>query len=69
MSRGPQTFTEGEATRLVRAVVAAGLTVRAVQADKSGKITVLTSESAAGAELFDDLDRELAEFEARHGKG
>jgi hypothetical protein len=70
MSRGPHTIRLRETTRLVRAVVAAGLTVRAVQAE-AGKITVLTSEVAAGAELMTlngDLDRELLEFEKRTGK-
>jgi len=67
MSRGPQSFKESEAVRLVRAVLAAGLTVRAVEADK-GKITVLTDGNVATAGTPDDLDRELAEFEARNGE-
>jgi hypothetical protein len=50
--------------------MAAGLTVRAVEKDKSGKITVLTGENAPAAEpsIDEELDRELAEFEARNGK-
>lgn len=37
MSRAPQTFKQRDATRLVRAVMAAGLPVRAIEADnKSG---------------------------------
>jgi hypothetical protein len=73
MSRGPQTFKERDATRLVRAVLAAGLSVRAVERDtKSGKITVFTGENTAAPEssmVGDDLDRELAEFENRNGQG
>jgi hypothetical protein len=74
MSRGPQTFKESEAARLVRAVKAAGLAVRAVEVDlKSGKITVRTGDAAAAGDmpmsLNDDLDRELAEFESRNGQG
>jgi hypothetical protein len=73
MSRGPQTFKERDATRLARAAVAAGLSVRAIEADaKSGKITVFTGENTAAPEssmVEDDLDRELAEFENRNGQG
>ena len=67
MSRSPQNIRLRETIRLVRAVRAAGLTVRAVQAE-SGKITVLTDEGAAETEqtsLDNDLDRELAELEAQ----
>ena len=73
MSRGPQTFKQRDATRLARAAVAAGLSVRAIEADnKSGKITVFTGENTAAPKssiVKDDLDRELAEFEDRNGQG
>jgi hypothetical protein len=73
MTRRPHTFKESDAARLVRAVMAAGLPVRAVEADpKSGKITVRTGDAPAAdvaMSLNDDLDRELAAFETRNGQG
>ncbi|NJL07371.1 MAG: hypothetical protein HC900_03245 [Methylacidiphilales bacterium] len=67
MSRKPATFRQTDVTRAVRAVAAAGLRVARVEVDRSGKIVVV-SESAM-APPMDDLDRELAEFEARNGQG
>ena len=74
MSRGRQMFTEKDAARLVRAAKQAGLFVRGIEADfTSGKLTVLTDGGAVTREtansLQDTLDRELAEFEARHAQG
>jgi len=74
MSRGRQMFTEKDAARLVRAAKQAGLFVRGIEADfTSGKLTVLTNGGAVTCEtansLQDTLDRELAEFEARHAQG
>jgi hypothetical protein len=67
MSRGPSTFRQRDVARLVRAATAAGLRVTGVRVDQSGAIEVVTGESAVQPK--DDLDRELAEFEARHGQG
>jgi len=66
MSRGPSAFRQRDVSRLVRAATAAGLRVQGVRVDiNTGVIEVVT-----GAPVVEDsLDRELAEFEARHGEG
>jgi hypothetical protein len=52
----------------VRALVANGVGIARIEIDNAGKIVIITG---AGAEVrpLDDLDRELAEWEARHGQG
>jgi hypothetical protein len=60
------TFKKRDLTRALRGALAAGVAVHRVEIDKSGKITIVIvgdTSSPAG----DDLDRELAEFEAHHG--
>jgi hypothetical protein len=66
MSRGPSTFRARDVQRLVSAATAAGLHVKGVRLGKDGSISVVTGESAVQP---DDLDRELAEFEASRGQG
>jgi len=66
MSRGPSTFRARDVQRLVRAATGAGLHVKGVRLGKDGSISVVTGESAVQP---DDLDRELAEFEASRGQG
>ena len=44
MSRGPARFTQREATRLMRAALAAGLPVAQVMVDKDGRIVVVVGE-------------------------
>jgi hypothetical protein len=39
-----------------------------IDVDNTGKITIIAA-TAPAAEQPDDLDRELAEWEARHGQG
>jgi hypothetical protein len=71
MSRGPQAFTESEVTRAVKAVVTAGVKVGRIEIYR-GKIIVIAegSETPSTEQSADDnLDRELAEFEARNGQG
>jgi hypothetical protein len=46
MSRGPQTFRQGDVTRAVRAVVAAGVSVAKVEVDKDGRIIVVVGGRA-----------------------
>lgn len=59
-------FRQRDVQRLVKAATAAGLTVTGVKFDvHSGTVTVVTDD---GPEQ-DSLDKELAEFEARHGQG
>jgi hypothetical protein len=43
MSRGPHTFRQGDVTRAVKAVIAAGVDVQRVEVDKAGKIIVVTA--------------------------
>jgi hypothetical protein len=69
MSRGPQSFKPGDVTKAVKAVVKAGLPVGRVEI-AHGRIVVHVGGELdkSGREAPpDDLDRELAEFEARHG--
>jgi hypothetical protein len=56
------TFKQRDVTAAIKAVVAAGIEVAGVEVDRNGKIVVLTGKAA---ESMSDLDRELAEFEAR----
>lgn len=71
MARTRPLFAARDATRAARAVMAAGLDVRRVEFDRDGRIVVVVGkpDGAGSAIGADDLDRELEEFEARHGKG
>ena len=55
-------FTQGDVTRAVKAVVAAGLVVARVEISRGGSIVIVVMTTTIAG---DDLDRELAEFEAR----
>ncbi len=66
MPRGACTFKQRDATRAAKAAIAAGLVVERVEYKRDGTIVVVTAgQPRAPAE---DLDRELAEFEARNGQ-
>ena len=68
MARLRSSFRQRDVARLVRAATAAGLKVSALRVDThSGLIEVVTGEPPRHDS--DDLDRELAEFNARHGEG
>jgi hypothetical protein len=60
-------FNQSDTTRFIRAIIAAGLIPRRVEYAGDGRLIVVTSGDSVAASL-DDLDRELAEFEARNGK-
>lgn len=68
MARGRCTFKQQDVTRALRGVAAAGVAVLRVEIDRHGKIIVVTTGETPSAPV-DDLDQELAEFEARHGQG
>ena len=68
MARSACTFKQQDVTRALRATLAAGVAVLRVEIDKDGKIILVTAGETPSAPV-DDLDRELAEFEARNGQG
>jgi hypothetical protein len=64
MSRGPCTFKQGDLTKAVKAVVAAGVSVARVEVDKDGRIIVVAgmpsaavapSEEGRGANEWDRI--------------
>jgi hypothetical protein len=65
MPRARSAFKQQDVTRALRAATAAGALVQSFEITPDGKITVVTA--AAPNKPADDLDRELAEFEARRG--
>ena len=69
MPRGPCSFKQSDVTRAVKGAVAAGVQVGRVEITKDGSIVVVPSSMVVAAAPLDVLDRELAEFEARHGQG
>jgi hypothetical protein len=64
MARRPDRFRERDLTKAVRGVAAAGVDITRVEIEKDGKIVVITQNSINDPR--NDLDRELADFEARH---
>ena len=65
MPRGGAKFRQSDVTRALRAALAAGMDIARLEIDNTGKIVIVpTAAPAAGP--TEDLDRELAEFEARH---
>jgi hypothetical protein len=67
MARAPSTFRQQDVTRAVKAVAAAGVDIVRVEIGRDGKIVVVTQQEPTTGQ-HDGLDRELAEFEARHGQ-
>ena len=68
MARVPSTFRRQDVTRAVKAVVAAGVDIARVEIDSAGKIVIVAGKPLE-ATPQDDLDRELKQWEARHGQG
>jgi stringent starvation protein B len=67
MARALSTFRQADVTRAVKAVRSAGVNIARVEVARDGRIVIITAEAQCAAQ-DDDLDRELAEFEARHGQ-
>jgi hypothetical protein len=65
VARSRSTFRQGDVTRAVKAIAAAGIGIARVEIGKDGKIVLVMLQAAAAPQ--DELDRELTEFEARHG--
>jgi hypothetical protein len=65
MSRGAHPFKQGDVTKAIKAAVKAGVKDWRVEII-GGKVVVSAGETPSAP--ADDLDRELAEFEARHGQ-
>jgi hypothetical protein len=55
MSRGPQTFKQGDATKAIKATVKAGLSVKRVEFDR-GKIIVITGDAPPPASTGNEWD-------------
>jgi hypothetical protein len=64
MARAPAAFRQSDVTRAVRAARAAGVDIARIEIARDGRICIIIN----AAEAPDDLDRELAEFQARHGQ-
>jgi hypothetical protein len=62
-TRGVCKFKQSDVTRAVKAVAKAGVAVARVEIAADGRIVIATSTVAMGQD--DDLDCELAEFEAQ----
>jgi hypothetical protein len=61
-TRGACKFKQCDVTRAVKAVAKAGVPITRIEISPDGKIVIATGTDTAQS---DDLDRELAEFEAR----
>jgi hypothetical protein len=70
MPRAPCLFRESDMRRAIKAAVAAGLEIARVEIAKDGAIVVVPGKPEGQATASsDDLDCELAQFEAQHGQG
>jgi hypothetical protein len=71
MARRLASFRQTDLTRALRGALTAGLEIARVEIDVQGKIIILPARRGEPVRNDTDahLDRELAEFEARHGDG
>lgn len=67
MARRPCTFKQGDITRALRGAKAAGIEIQRLEIDTAGKIVLVTASHSLQS-TPSELDRELAEFEVRHGQ-
>lgn len=72
MPRRPVPFRQADVTRALRGAQSAGVDVARVEIDRHGKIVIVPArpgDQHEASETEQALDRELEEFEARHGEG
>jgi hypothetical protein len=65
VSRRPVPFRKQDVTRAISAAIAAGVSIQRVEIDNTGKIAIIVNDDPR-KRLDDELDRELAAFEAKH---
>jgi hypothetical protein len=56
MSRGQQSFRQGDVTKAVKGTVKAGVTVKRVEIDRDGKIVVITGDSLTSGTTTNEWD-------------
>lgn len=64
MPRRPALFKQHDLTRAVRGAIDGGVEIQRIEIDPNGKIVLITGHKPKSDD--DELDQELAEFEARH---
>jgi hypothetical protein len=70
MTRSRSNIRQANLTRVLRAMIAAGVPVARVEIDNDGKIVIVTGGAGATPmTLEEELDQDLAEFDKRHGAG
>lgn len=67
MARRPSTFRQRDITRALRGAKAAGIQIHRVEIDRAGTIVIVPTNHISQT-TADELDLELAAFEARHGQ-
>jgi hypothetical protein len=65
LARRPAPFKQHYVTRAVRGAIAAGIQIERIEIDRAGTI-ILVPAGDKPKTYDDELDEELAEFEARH---
>jgi hypothetical protein len=56
MSRGQQTFKQGDVTKAIKAAVNAGLSVKRFEVDRDGRIVVITGDAPPSAITGNEWD-------------
>jgi len=69
MSRGHSRITQAYVKRTLRGAAEAGIDISQVRVEIASDGKIILVPSSAIAVHDDDLDQELAAFEARHGEG
>jgi hypothetical protein len=70
MTRASAPFRQADVTRAIKGAVAAGVDISRIEIDAAGKIVIVPGKpTEVPATPVDELDRELADWESRHGEG